>query len=513
MNSGYELPELQGGSISGSGTGGTSEALEHGRESPPTPGEGDGVRLLETTNPFFSFLSGDDDFSTDDSLAPSSQTRHRGGLRNARNLLTLVLAVAVVALSIALALVASDEAPSSNTGTTPAFAALPPADRRIARLAFGSCAKQNYPQPYWDVVSALTPAVDALILLGDNVYGDCSDAECRELERAYQDLMDKPSFLGARRLTPMVAVWDDHDAGQNDAWSANPFKAYAKSLFLGFWQIPLDDERHSRDGLYRSYLWGPPGQRLQVILLDTRWFRSEFMATDEPMTPGKERYMPRDHSDEYWAARNDDQGGGGDDDDDLPTMLGEVQWAWLEQQLLVEDVALRLVVSSVQLAADDVGWEAWCQLPSERRRFYALVAATTAQSGGTVLVVSGDRHVGGFYTFNYSSALNGVPPVQPFLLDVTASSWTHTVPLAALCELNQNSNVTSCGPHNCSAAACDEPGPNRIGSLVRDNHFGTIDVDWPARAVTVALRRAQTSEGATGASDAGTLLREMSFEF
>ncbi len=55
------------------------------------------------------------------------------------------------------------------------------------------------------------------------------------------------------------------------------------------------------------------GMRVQVILLDMRWFRSPLKITDQRGAPGKERYLP--------------------DPDPTKTMLGETQWAWLADEL------------------------------------------------------------------------------------------------------------------------------------------------------------------------------------
>jgi alkaline phosphatase D len=43
----------------------------------------------------------------------------------------------------------------------------------LTRIAFGSCARQDKPQPIWDAVIATKP--DLFLLLGDNIYGDTQD--------------------------------------------------------------------------------------------------------------------------------------------------------------------------------------------------------------------------------------------------------------------------------------------------------------------------------------------------
>ena len=52
-----------------------------------------------------------------------------------------------------------------------------------------------------------------------------------------------------------------------------PFKAATKQLFLDFWQVPGDDPRRTRPGIYHAETFGPEGMRVQVIL-DTLKTRS-----------------------------------------------------------------------------------------------------------------------------------------------------------------------------------------------------------------------------------------------
>ena len=98
------------------------------------------------------------------------------------SVLTLALAVAIVVLAVRQP--SNSRTPATNI---PAIAVLPADDHLITRIAFGSCAQQSYPQPYWDTVAALRP--DVLMLTGDNVYGDCSSMDCTELAAAYAELV------------------------------------------------------------------------------------------------------------------------------------------------------------------------------------------------------------------------------------------------------------------------------------------------------------------------------------
>ena len=168
------------------------------------------------------------------------------------------------------------------------WAALPARATRMDRIAFGSCANQAFPQPFWDTLNSFSPQL--YIMGGDNVYGDCigtysatPDADCDELPAAYRALDGHPSFRGIKPTLPMVATWDDHDGGANDRGADFPFQAEAKRHFMEFFDlVGTDDPRNTREGVYHTYSYGPPGRVVQIILLDCRSFRSALRPTDAP---------------------------------------------------------------------------------------------------------------------------------------------------------------------------------------------------------------------------------------
>jgi alkaline phosphatase D len=99
------------------------------------------------------------------------------------------------------------------------------------RIAFGSCAKQDKPQPIWNAVLASDP--DLFIFLGDNIYGDTRDMAV--LRRKYAELAAQPGFVRLTERTPILATWDDHDYGENDAGVDYPFKDESRQIFCDFW--------------------------------------------------------------------------------------------------------------------------------------------------------------------------------------------------------------------------------------------------------------------------------------
>jgi alkaline phosphatase D len=232
-----------------------------------------------------------------------------------------------------------------------------------------------------------------------------------------------------------LAIWDDHDYGLNDGGADFAQKQASKQAFVDFWHLPADDPRRRRDGLYHAVTLGPTGQRVQVILLDGRWFRSALKVTDQRNAPGKERYLP--------------------DRDPSKTMLGAEQWAWLEAQLRVP-ADLRLIVSGVQVIVEGHGWEGWGNFPHEQAKLLELIQRTRANG---VVLLSGDRHIGAIY--KHQSA--GAYP----LFELTSSGMTH------------------------AWAQAKEAGPNRLGDLVTENHYATVEVDWAARQVALQIKSVQ----------------------
>ena len=304
------------------------------------------------------------------------------------------------------------------------------ARRPPTRIAFGSCAEQADSQPIWDAILAYKP--ELFIFAGDNVYGDFNTADAGPLRKAYATADAIAGYNKLRDSVSHLAVWDDHDYGLNDGGGDFPHKAVSKDLFLDFWKVPASDVRRTREGIYHAHIIGPPGMRVQIILLDMRWFRSPLKLTDQRGAAGKERYLP--------------------DPDPAKTMLGEPQWAWLAAELR-KPAELRLLVSSIQVLAEGHGWERWGNFPLERQKLFDTIRDSRAKG---VVLLSGDRHVGALY--------HEAPADMPPLYEATSSGI------------------------NKAFSAAKEPGPNRLGALYAAPNFGVVDIDWWARKVTLALR-------------------------
>lgn len=231
----------------------------------------------------------------------------------------------------------------------------------LSRILFGSCIKQEQPMPILEKIADDNP--DLFIFLGDNIYADTTDMDV--MRDKYAKLRADRGFSRLLQACPTLVTWDDHDYGVNDGGADYPQRVESQKLFVDFWQDPADSPRRHREGVYDAKVFGPIGKRVQVILLDTRYFRS-------PLDKGEQRvggsYVPST--------------------DPARTMLGDAQWEWLEQQLRVP-AELRIIATSIQLLPAASGQETWANLPLERQRIFDLIESTKANG---VIFISGDRH-------------------------------------------------------------------------------------------------------------------------
>ena len=91
--------------------------------------------------------------------------------------------------------------------------------------------------------------------------------------------------------------------------------------------------RRQRAGIDDTKVFGPEGRRVQIILLDSRSFRGPF------------KLDPRSKEERTEIRK---VGGYLPQDDAKFSILGDVQWEWLEKQLR-KPAAIRLVCSSTQI--------------------------------------------------------------------------------------------------------------------------------------------------------------------
>lgn len=295
----------------------------------------------------------------------------------------------------------------------------------IQRIAFGSCSHQDKPQPIWSEVLAAEP--DLFIFLGDNIYGDSADPQV--LSAKYEKLAAVPGIQTLLETTQVIATWDDHDYGQNDGGAEYISKEASRRVMLDFWDEPADSPRRTRDsGIYTSYVYGEPGRKVQVILLDLRWNRSKLVAVQGPES---RQTRERENRGPYDASLAKDA-----------TLMGESQWQWLETELQVE-ADVRIIGSSIQLLAEFTGWETWANFPKDRQRFFELLETHQKEP---VLILSGDVHWSEYSEIRETA--NGWP-----LIELTSSGLTEEWKAIS-------------------------PNRHRVGDAFAVANFGLVEIDW-----------------------------------
>jgi alkaline phosphatase D len=263
----------------------------------------------------------------------------------------------------------------------------------VRRIGLGSCSNQSAALPTMEYIA--NQSIDLFSYLGDNIYIDTYDTIAMKM--AYENFIrNRKEYQLLRAKAPVIATWDDHDYGCCDEDADYPHKVFSQKAFLDFFEEPTESPRRARKGIYTSYSIGESGKKLQIIVLDTRYFLDNKRRNTNC---GKNDYCP-------WAGPADVN----------KTMLGIEQWKWLRTQLM-EPADLRMIMSSVQFSPSYNGWEGWSIFPYEQRRMQELIRETKAEH---VFFVSGDIH---YSEVSLLPAIESAYPIYDFTASAINQSW------------------------------------------------------------------------------------------
>jgi alkaline phosphatase D len=295
-------------------------------------------------------------------------------------------------------------------------------------IVFASCNDQDREQPLWKPIYENKASV--FIWGGDNIYADTNDME--KMESDYNKVHANSDYAQLLKQTTVIGTWDDHDYGKNDAGIEWEKKKEAQQLFLDFLKFSKEDPLRSQEGIYYSRRYDTKMGSIKIVLLDTRYFRDSLKKS----TIEGKRYEP-------WG---ENEGG---------SILGEAQWNWLKKELEDSSSDFTIIVSSIQVLADEHGWEKWGNHPSEVKRMLEAIKNAKAKN---IMILSGDRHIAEFSV----SDVEGLPYS---LVDFTTSGLTHTYPESP-----------------------DTPNRFRKGKLVKDLNFGVLKFDFQSKKVRMEIR-------------------------
>lgn len=295
---------------------------------------------------------------------------------------------------------------------------------RLDKIGFGSCTNQDQPQPIWDTIAKEN--LNLFVTMGDNVYASLPHQQ--PIAEQYYKQDQVANYRDLRLKVPFMATWDDHDFGLRDGGASWAQKEAAQKDFLNYWtyirhSIPLDQK-----GIYHSKIIGPFNEMVQIIMLDTRYFRSDLVEREDL----KGRFFD-------YAPNN------------TGTVLGEKQWKWLEEELK-KPANIRFIVSSIQVIANEPRFEKWGNFPKERQRLFDLIERTKADN---VFLLSGDRHIASISKIE-------LPKYGP-LYEITSSA------------LNQPNEYPDNDTHY-------------IGQSYNKENYAVAQIDWDKKQIEFTVR-------------------------
>ncbi|MGF1554743.1 alkaline phosphatase D family protein [Paucihalobacter sp.] len=293
-------------------------------------------------------------------------------------------------------------------------------------IAFGSCNNQKLENNLWPAVLINNPNV--WVWGGDNIYSDTYDMEKMAMD--YKTLKEHKDYVNVVNSAVILGTWDDHDYGLNDGGEDYEMRKESQRLFLDFFDVPKEDPRRAREGIYHAELFETVNGSVKVIVLDTRYFRTALTKSETK----NRRYQPNPYGE--------------------GTVLGEEQWKWLEYELKNSEANFNVIVTSIQLLSGEHGFETWANFPHEQDKLYYLIKSSKAKG---IMVLSGDRHISEF-------SKKEIKGLKYPLIDFTSSGLTHVY-----------------------SSYSGEPNQYRIGNVINQKSFGVLRFNFKAKRVIMSM--------------------------
>ncbi|UOF01325.1 alkaline phosphatase D family protein [Bdellovibrio reynosensis] len=293
--------------------------------------------------------------------------------------------------------------------------------KQVNTIAFGCCAHQSQAQDLWEQVAQAKP--DLFLFAGNTV--DSVRFDEKPLMAQYQKLDQVSSYQKIRQAVPFMATWDEQDYGIKNGDGEYHDKDDAKAAFLKYWNYIPKHQAKEAKGVEHSVIVGPEGKRVQIIMLDTRYYSS--------------------------ALRSNGDGSFKKNWNSKASLIGSQQWKWLKEELS-RPADFRIVVSPLQLGANSYLGERWGLYPLERQNLFNMIRDLKVKN---IVFVSGNRRFGAIAKVD----LKRFGP----LYDITS------------------------GPINGDAEKAEKDS-HYIGKPSENINFGLINFDWKKDTVKIELR-------------------------
>lgn len=206
----------------------------------------------------------------------------------------------------------------------------------------------------WDTLRSHKPA--AMMLLGDNVYIDTP--EIPETQKyCYYRRQSRPEYNAFVAQTPVFAVYDDHDFGDNDCYGS-PDKDFPKwkrpvlKVFKDNWANPSYGGGEENPGCWFTTNIGD----VDFFFMDNRYYRDK-------------QTLKKDGK----------------------TMLGAYQKAELKKKLMASQATFKVICSTVPVAKDTKpgSFDTWDGYDEERQELFDFLADNKVEG---IFIMSADRH-------------------------------------------------------------------------------------------------------------------------
>lgn len=288
---------------------------------------------------------------------------------------------------------------------------LPVGNVENVRFAVVSCA--NLEAGYFNVYSAINERndVDAVLMLGDYIYEYASGAyspnpnvdrvwepeveiiDLAEYRLRYSSFHMDKNLRELHQNFPWICVWDDHETANNSfengaenhtsdegEWSVR--KENGKRAFFEW--LPIRPKGPENSQIFRSFKWG---NLANLIMLDTRLEgRDEQVQATDPTINDTNR-----------------------------TILGDEQFAWLKDELILESqqwkiLGNQVMMGEIKVLGNPINTDGWDGYPAERQRLYNHITQNNIED---FVVVTGDIHTSWAINLENGNIPVGVEFVTP----------------------------------------------------------------------------------------------------
>ena len=224
-------------------------------------------------------------------------------------------------------------------------------------IGFGGCAGYTpWHERMWRTIAG--HEFPLFLLTGDNVYIDDPTRPAVQ-DYTYYRRQSRPEFRDFVAGASIVAIWDDHEFGENDSWGGPEIDKPAWKLpvwrtFKNNWNNPGYGGGDEQPGCWFSFSIAD----IDIFMLDDRFYRDNHR---EPPT------------------------------DRPATMLGPAQKTWLFDELRASTGTFKILVTSVPWAygVKPNNTDPWQGFKEERDEIFDFLADNQIDG---VFLLSGDRH-------------------------------------------------------------------------------------------------------------------------